>query len=421
MNEWQESFLNEVIEIIGGGTPKTSKEDYWSGNIPWLSVVDFGNGNRWVSKTEKNITEEGLKNSSTKLLDAGDLIISARGTVGELAQLSKTMAFNQSCYGIRAKAPLSNGYLYYLLKYSLQKLRKNTHGSVFSTITRDTFENIDIRYPKNKNEIDKIENSLSCLDSKIDNLQKQNQTLEKIAQTLFKQWFVDFNFPDENGKPYKDNGGEMVGSELKKIPMGWRIGTLREISDKISKGTTPKKKDVEGLIKEIPFLKVKDISNDGLIKLDSLESIPQEIHYNELSRSKLETNDILFSIAGTIGRVAIVSENLNNSNCNQAIAFIRLSSKDFYLEFVHQWIKSSAIQFEIKSNIVQGVQANVSLTVLGNLLIIIPVEYIMIKWNEFIKPIYQKLENNIVQIQNLTKTRDILLPKLMSGQIRIKD
>ncbi|MEA1969142.1 MAG: restriction endonuclease subunit S [Thermodesulfobacteriota bacterium] len=122
MSEWQESFLNEVIEIIGGGTPKTSIEDYWCGNIPWLSVVDFGNENRWVSKTEKTITEEGLKNSSTKLLDEGDLIISARGTVGELAQLTKPMAFNQSCYGLRAKVPLSNGYLYYLLKYSLQKL-----------------------------------------------------------------------------------------------------------------------------------------------------------------------------------------------------------------------------------------------------------------------------------------------------------
>lgn len=95
--------LSETMDIIGGGTPKTSVNGYWGGNIPWLSVKDFNNDYRYVYVTEKTITEEGLKNSSTKLLKRDDSIISARGTVGEMAMIPFPMAFNQSCYGLRAK------------------------------------------------------------------------------------------------------------------------------------------------------------------------------------------------------------------------------------------------------------------------------------------------------------------------------
>ena len=100
---WERKELSYLIDIIGGGTPKTSIEEYWNGSIPWLSVKDFNDDYRKVYKTEKTITELGLNKSSTKLLQENDLIISARGTVGELAQIPIPMAFNQSCYGLRGK------------------------------------------------------------------------------------------------------------------------------------------------------------------------------------------------------------------------------------------------------------------------------------------------------------------------------
>ena len=108
--------LSSLIDLIGGGTPKTTVKEYWNGDIPWLSVVDFNNDSRWVSDAEKKITEEGVHNSSTRILEKSDIIISARGTVGVLAQLSRPMAFNQSCYGIRAKDGVNQDYLFYLLK-----------------------------------------------------------------------------------------------------------------------------------------------------------------------------------------------------------------------------------------------------------------------------------------------------------------
>ena len=420
MSEWQETFLNEVIEIIGGGTPKTSKEDYWSGNIPWLSVVDFGNGNRWVSKTEKTITEEGLKNSSTKLLDKGDLIISARGTVGELAQLSKPMAFNQSCYGIRAKSPLSNGYLYYLLKYSLQKIRKNTHGSVFNTITRDTFENIDIRYPESKNEINKIEKTLSCLDSKIENLQKQNQILEKIAQTLFKQWFVDFNFPDENGKPYKDNGGEMVGSELGNIPKGWSIGAL----GKVANVTSSKRIFLSEYINEgVPFYRSKEI-----IELRSGKSVSTELfipveRFNEIKKKfgvPVE-NDILMTSVGTIGIPYLVKKDDNFYFKDGNLTWIRNFKKGFNGVFIFYWLLSKSVQHQIKSNTIGSTQKALTIDALKNLDFLVPLPQILKKFFVVLDSLNKKIEKNTYQIKTLTRIRDTLLPKLMSGKIRVSE
>lgn len=112
--------LSELMDIIIGGTPNTSRSDYWNGNIPWLSVKDFNNDFRYVYTTEKRITKKGLENSSTKLLNKGDVIISARGTVGEVASIPYPMAFNQSCYGLRPREGLIiSDYLYYLIKYNV--------------------------------------------------------------------------------------------------------------------------------------------------------------------------------------------------------------------------------------------------------------------------------------------------------------
>ena len=147
MEEWKEYKYTELCTLIGGGTPKTSEPSFWGGNIPWLSVKDFGNGDKYVYSTEKTITDAGLNNSSTKLLQKDDIIISARGTIGAIAMLASKMAFNQSCFGIRSNELVDQHYLYYLTKTKITELQKNSHGSVFDTITRDTFAKVICSIP----------------------------------------------------------------------------------------------------------------------------------------------------------------------------------------------------------------------------------------------------------------------------------
>lgn len=167
MADWKSYRFTELCSLIGGGTPKTSIAAYWDGDIPWLSVKDFADCNKYVYKTEKHITEEGLNNSSTKLLNEGDIIISARGTIGAIAVIPYPMAFNQSCFGIRANHLVSPDFLYYLTRTKITELKKNSHGSVFDTITRDTFNKIECYIPEIKVQ-NRIAGILSYIDEKIE-------------------------------------------------------------------------------------------------------------------------------------------------------------------------------------------------------------------------------------------------------------
>ncbi len=148
---WDYQPLSEFIELIGGGTPATSNPAYWAGDIPWFSVVDAPKpSDVFVIKTQKHITQLGLNNSSTRLLTEGTIIISARGTVGKLAIVAQPMAMNQSCYAIQSANGWNQFFVYFLIKNAVQELQSNTHGSVFDTITRNTFSSINAIYPPQK-------------------------------------------------------------------------------------------------------------------------------------------------------------------------------------------------------------------------------------------------------------------------------
>ncbi|EFN9753859.1 restriction endonuclease subunit S [Escherichia marmotae] len=181
---WLITSFNDLIELIGGGTPKTTVEEYWNGDIPWFSVVDAPNESAvYVLSTEKSITAEGLKNSSAKLLRKGTTIISARGTVGKCAMVAVPMAMNQSCYGVSGKNKISDEYVYFQLKNVVQTLQQMGHGSVFNTITRDTFKNIKVPFC-NEELTNTYSTYVKKYFSKILNNNYQNIALTKLRDTL---------------------------------------------------------------------------------------------------------------------------------------------------------------------------------------------------------------------------------------------
>nr|WP_237699058.1 restriction endonuclease subunit S [Caldicellulosiruptor kronotskyensis] len=183
--EWEVVDVYGHVNLINGGTPSTERPEFWNGSIPWLSVEDFNIGKRWVFSSSKYITELGLKQSATKLLKKGMLIISARGTVGVLAQLGADMAFNQSCYGLDAKdkMKLSNDFLYYALKHFITSFLSLAYGNVFNTITRETFKEILIPLPPLP-EQQRIASILSQIDEVIEKEQAYKEKLERIKKGL---------------------------------------------------------------------------------------------------------------------------------------------------------------------------------------------------------------------------------------------
>jgi len=387
--DWEVKPLSEVIEIMGGGTPKTTNPEYWNGDIPWISVVDFVNENRWIHKTEKTITKKGLDESSTKLLHSGQLIISARGTVGEIGQVKKDMAFNQSCYGLDGKNGLLNDFLYYLLKYKIRDIQSKTHGSVFNTITRNTFDQIFIQIPEETEQLS-ISKILSDLDSKIELNQQMNKTLETIGQAIFKHWFVDFEFPNEQGKPYMSSGGEMIDSELCKIPAGWEFGKYSELVEV----TTGK-----GLRRE-------EFTENG--------EFPVIGANGELGR----TNNFLFNEdliltgrVGTLGTIHIIREKAWISD-NVLISKTRSKDLFYYSYYV---IKN----FDVESLNRGSTQPLITQTDLKNQICLLPHQTILVLFNKILSSIFDKIFANYLQNKNLSQIRDSLLPKLMSGKIRV--
>ena len=419
--------LSEILTIIGGGTPKTTNPSFWGGDIPWLSVVDFNNDNRYVHSTEKTITEAGLKHSSTKILPKGSLILSARGTVGALAQLSKPMAFNQSCYGIVATEHTTNDFLYYLLKTVVSDLQAKGHGSVFNTITRETFETIFVSLPQ-KDEQKRIAGVLGAFDDKIELLQKQNTTLENMAKALFKSWFVDFDVvhAKQQGQPkaavmqqyhlteelYNLFPSSFEPSALGPIPTGWQVKTAQEIAN-ILIGRTPPRKESKWFSnnsKNHVWISIKDLGNCGIFINNSSEYLTEEA-VNKFRIPMIPANTVVLSFKLTVGRVAISGRNMLS---NEAIAQFQNSIlPPSYLYFTLKNTNFSSLGST--SSIATAINSN---TIKHMDILVANTQIIDIFTNE-VEPLFNKIQTNNKQIQTLTEMRDALLPRLISGKIRI--
>ena len=380
--------LSEVMELIGGGTPKTTISEYWNGSIPWLSVKDFNNDFRYVYSTEKTITELGLQNSSTKLLQKGDVIISARGTVGEIATIPYPMAFNQSCYGLRAKKDIvTSDFLYYLIKHNVSVLKRNTHGSVFDTITRDTFENIEVDIPSIEAQ-NQIAGILSAIDDKIALNSSINCNLEQQAQALFKSWFVDNN-----------NKSKM-----------WGKVQLADITSLISRGITPRYCESSDQI----VINQKCIRNHAIDLSLARFHIPKAVNEKWLCFGDLLINS---TGDGTLGRAAQIWFQPQNLTVDSHVTIVRANNSKL-IYYIGLWGISHEKQIE-SLHIGSTGQTELPRERLRSLDIPLPDEMTLASFNEIVYPILSTIISNQQENERLASLRDTLLPKLMSGEIDV--
>lgn len=386
MAEWKKTSLLKIVTLIGGGTPKTSKAEYWGGNINWLSVKDFNNENRYVYSTEKTITEEGLNNSSTKLLRKDDIIISARGTVGELAMIPFPMAFNQSCYGIRAKEGIDSTFLYYLIKHSVRKLKAMTHGSVFDTITRDTFANIDVAIPDIEMQ-QRVAKMLANIDDKVENNQRINNNLYEQMQALYKAWFVDF-------EPF---GGVR--------PSNWNDTNIYAIANIIYGAPFASKLfNTDGLGK--PIIRIRDLKEQAFVTFTTEEHPKGHL---------IQPGDIVVGMDGEFRPYIWGNEPawLNQrvcifeSNRPQGKAFVLYTIKPLLNKIEQTQVATTVIHIGKKD--------------FDAFEIVLPDEATLDSFDSITAPMIEQIVNNRLQNKRLAVLRDTLLPKLMSSELDVSN
>lgn len=425
MSEWKEDKLGNLAEVQTGPFGSQLKnEQYITGGTPVVTVEhikDF----LIEDFTYPSVTDEDKNTLKRYILKSGDIVFSRVGSV-DLSALVKEhqdgWLFSSRMLRVRVKEKLNTQFLSYYLRQSTirQFILNISVGSTMPSINTEILKSLPIVYCSLK-EQKQIADILSCLDNKIDNLRRQNETLEKIAQTLFKHWFIDFEFPNDDGKPYKSSGGAMVASELGDIPEGWRVGKLGDIVN-IKHGfpfqgeyiTDEETKHI--LLTPVNF-KIGGGFNDSKYKYYSTDNYSESFILNK--NDLIVTMTDLSKAGDTLGYPAFVPEvkgkillhnqmlgKVETDLINKPFLYFLMCRREYRL-----YILGTASGSTVR---------HTSPTRINDYKFILPELSILKQFSSIAKVIIDKQLENFNKIQILTETRDILLPKLMSGKIRIK-
>jgi len=309
-------------------------------------------------------------------------------------------------------------FLFYLLKNNIAVLKANATGTTFGELSGSVLKSLKFAFPPVE-EQEAITKILSDLDSKIELNNQINKNLEEITQVIFKHWFIDFEFPNENGEPYKSSGGEMVDSEMDLIPKGWRFEKLGSLLSEIVTGNRPKG-GVREFKEGIPSIGAESINGLCNYSFSKTKYIP-ELYFTDMKKGIVKNGDILlYKDGANLGRKSMFLENFPFKKCcvNSHVFILRSNSlmKQSYLFFYldQEFMTKNIINLNTNS-----AQPGINSTSVKTLKILLPSDKMLNLFNELVFPILKTIFNNAKENKYLSNLRDALLPKLMSGEIRV--
>ena len=335
-----------------------------------------------------------------------DLLILVDGeNSGELFQASEDGYMGSTFKKVIVK-DINHNFLKNIIIQNKEFYKKTKTGSAIPHLNKHLFKNTKFLCPPLE-EQEKIANLLSSLDNKIELNNQINKDLEEIAQTLYTKWFVNFDFPNEEGKPYKSSGGKMIDSELGEIPVGWKIGKMIDYFEFI--------KGIE--VGSANYLNKNFENTIRFIRVGDMESLDGSTYIeNTLIKSILcNSDDVLISMDGSIGRVVNGLNGCYSSGIRNVIAKDDLfNSKGF----IYLLLKSERVQYTINQFVHGSVIKHAGKSI-NHLKFIVPTEEYMIEFKRVIEPIYNQIIKNKLENQELKEIRDLLLPYLMTGKISV--
>ncbi|GAA3650082.1 restriction endonuclease subunit S [Asaccharospora irregularis] len=407
--EWELYELKDKANITMGQSPRSEFYNNNREGIPFMQGrTTFG---------DKYHTIDTWCTDPKKYAKQNDVLISVRAPVGDV-----NIATTDLCIG-RGLASLSmenrnNEFLYYLLKNYTNLIMSKVSGTVFSSINKVSIETLRLPFP-NDEEQKAIAKILSDLDNKIEVNNKINKRLEDMAQSIFKHWFVDFEFPNEEGKPYKSSGGEMIESELGMIPKGWEVINLGKVLNTIEAGNRPKG-GVGNLTDGIPSIGAENII--GLGKYDySKEKYVTNEYFEKMQKGIVKSRDVLLYKDGAqLGRKTFFMDEFPHEKCCiNSHVFILRSNEIISQEYLYLWLDQYHMTESIKNLNANSAQPGINQAQVKTLDILIPNKEIIMKFNQIIEILFKQIFSYCKSNKNLSDLRDTLLPKLMSGEIRV--
>ena len=393
-DDWTVSKIGEIAELRQGLQISTKKRlsIQEEGSIPLLKITDLPKGE--FSEFVKDIPENYI---ATK----DDIIYTRTGQVG-LVYTNVEGCVHNNCFKVIVDYnKFDKRYIYYYLNSPQVRAYANViaSGSVQKDLTHKAFNTVKIGYPKLEKQ-KKIADILSSLDDKIELNNEMNKTLEEMAQSIFKRWFVDFEFPNEDGEPYKSSGGEMVESELGMIPKGWKVGSFSDISEILDSKRIPlSKREREKRANIYPYYGAASL-------MDYVDDYIFEGIHVLMGEDGTVIDKDGFPILQYVGGKFWVNNH----------AHVLKGKNEFSNEFVYLYLSNTNV-----THLVTGaVQPKINQKNLTSLKLPIPDKNMTVKFNSLAKNIFEYIYKIRQENKKLEEIRSILLPVLMNGTINIK-
>jgi type I restriction enzyme S subunit len=410
--------LGDVAEIVGGGTPSTKQSRFWDGEIPWLTPKDLSSFNGvYVERGSRSITSDGLRASSAKMLPPGSVLYTSRAPIGYVAIAKNSIATNQGFKSFVLKEGFVPEYVFYLLKASKAEIESHASGGTFAEISAKAIADVLLPFPPFEHQR-AIANLLSSLDMKLEINRSISKSLESIAQSLFKSWFIDFDpvkakiagqnpvgLNNEISSLFPDS---FVESEIGSIPSGWVVRGLDEISEYLN-GLAMQKFPVVDELNTLPVIKIAQLRAGNTDGADVASGLLDH-------RFVVKDGDILFSWSGTLeveiwaGGPGALNQHLFK------VTGVAVPDWYAYLSTCHHLPTFRAIASG-KATTMGHIQRGH----LSEAKIAVPPKELLEATHGILQPILDLKLATLVSNRTLAELRDSLLPRLVSGELQIPE
>jgi len=394
MGDWKNYSLKSLGEVITGKTPSKNNPEDWGHEMPFVTPSDYANYRKTANSSIRYLSKDGIDRLKQKILPPQSILVTCIGSdMGKVVMNENEVITNQQINSIVPhRKIIDNDFIYYGLVSMYEILRVyGSNGTAVPIVNKGDFENIEIKTPPLP-EQKAIASVLSSLDDKIDLLHRQNKTLEAMAETFFRKWFV-----------------EEAREDWEELPLSKVL--------QIGIGRTPPRKEFHWFSKnssDVKWVSIKDLATSGIFIFDSSEYLTSEA-VDTFNIPIIPSDTVLLSFKMTVGRVGITTEPMLS---NEAIAHFKFNEDTpFSKEYLYFYLKqfkydalgsTSSIVTAINSSIIKDMAIN------------IPDEGTMNNFRLLTEPLFKKIKANQLQIRTLEKLRDTLLPKLISGEVRVE-